>query len=60
MASNRMQVWLHQPALDKLDRARALLQLEGGGDVPSRPEAVEKALDRLLAELEFGPQQVPA
>jgi hypothetical protein len=50
----RKQVWLHAPVLAKLDRARALLGLEQGGEPPSRPQAVESALDRLLAELERG------
>lgn len=51
-SSERTQVWLRPPAVDKLDRARALLQLEHGGDVLSRPEAIEAALDSLLAGLQ--------
>lgn len=47
----RTQVWLRPPAIEKLDRVRALIQIDQGGDVMSRPEAIEEAIDRLLLTL---------
>lgn len=45
----RQQVWLYEAALAKLDRLRATLQLEHGGAVLSRPDAIEWLLDQAAA-----------